>query len=105
MNINIAEYFKLDELDQEDRVALVGSITNLVLARLSDMIGDHLTEQELQELEELSAKNDGDAVLNWLNDHIPSFSKGVDEVLAEIALDLNDKVNAVISAIPLDEES
>ena len=58
--MNIADYLKLDDLSETDRASIVNSVTDLVLVRMADMIGEELTQEELQELEVISGQGNGD---------------------------------------------
>jgi hypothetical protein len=83
MNINFQKYFNLSSLNKEQQALVINAVTDLVLARLADMIAEHLTEQELKELEAAGAAGDSSAVIDWLNTHIPNFSQGLDEILRD----------------------
>lgn len=95
MNADFTKYINLSQLTKEQQALFVGAMTDLVMARMANMIGDHLTESELSELEQLGRENDGNAVITWLNEHIPNFAQGVDEILAEESADLAQKVKAL----------
>ena len=98
--MNSADYLKLDDLSETDRASIVNSVTDLVLVRMADMIGEELTQEELQELEVISGQGNGETVIEWLNVHIPNFSQGVDEILKEISISLNQNINAILDRLP-----
>lgn len=95
MNVDFTKYINLSQLSKEQQALFIGAMTDLVMARLADMIGEHLAESELLELEQLSTLNDGQGVMAWLNLHIPNFADGVDEILAEESAELARKVSAL----------
>ena len=95
MNIDFNKYFNLENLPPEDQQLLIGAITDLVLARMAAMIGEHLTAQEIVELEAIGQGNDDRALMEWLNTHIPNFTQGLNELLAEESRDLAQKVSAL----------
>lgn len=105
MNIDFNKYFNLSKLTKEQQTLLVGSITDLVLARLADLVGEHLSEQEISELEALSQKNNNsDAMIDWLNNHIPNLSQGIDEILKEEAETISLQL-AALTNLSLREQS
>jgi hypothetical protein len=95
MNINFQKYFNLSALSQEQQALVINAITGLVLARLADVIADHLTEQELKELEVAGKSNDSAAVIDWLNEYIPNFSQGLDEMLRDESKQIATQVSAL----------
>lgn len=96
-NIDFNKYFNLSELSEEQQQLVIGSITDLVLARMATMIGEHLTEEEITELEQLSEQGDGEKVMTWLNQHVPNFSEGIDEILKEESANIAAQVTALTS--------
>ena len=97
--MNIAKYFNLDGLDKVRQQEFVGTLTDYIIVRMADQIGDHLTEAEIAELESLGDSGDSNLVLQWLNEHIPNFSQGVEEVIEEESLVMKMNYNAVASLV------
>lgn len=97
MNIEFNKYFNFTALSPEEQQLVVGAITDLVLARMAVLIGEHLTESEITELESLGGQANGEAVITWLNEHIPNFADGINEILAEESADIAAKVRALTS--------
>jgi len=83
MNVDFTKYFDISRFSEEQQAEIVNAITDIVLVKLAAMIGDHLSEQEIDELDKVSQSKDPDAVINWLNKHVPNFSQGLDEVMEE----------------------
>lgn len=99
MNIDFNKYLNLSKLSKDDQLLVTGAITDLVLARLADMVAEHLSETEIVELEKISATGDGDQMLGWLNQHIPNFAQGVEEVLQEETQIIAQQVFALTSVV------
>lgn len=95
MNIDFNKYFNLSKLSKEQQQLFIGAVIDLVLARMADKIGEHLTEAELVELENLSQSNNSEAVIGWVNARIPNFSQGINEILAEESESIGRKVAAL----------
>lgn len=91
-SINFQKYLNLQGLPQEQQATFLNALINLVLARMADMIGDHLTEDEVVSLEQVTMSGDQDAILGWLDEHVPNFRQGVEEVLAEESAELGQKI-------------
>ena len=99
MNIDFTKLFNLQGLTDAEKAKLTASVTDLVLARMSNMIGEHLTEQEVAELEQLGENNDAAAVVYWLNEHIPNFEQGLQEELTAVAGEVNAQAGVVMNAL------
>lgn len=95
MNIDFNKYFNFSTLSVEQQQLIVGAITDLVLTRMADMIGEHLTEHEISQLETLATQGDGQQIIQWLNHHIPNFAQGVNELLEEESTHLAQQVTAL----------
>lgn len=95
MNIDFSKHFNLSNLDKAQQQQFIGAMTDLILARMADMIGEHLTEQELTELEKIGKTGDSQAMFGWLDKHVPNFGQGVDEILKEESAALAAKVKAL----------
>ncbi len=99
MTPDFTKYIDLSQLNKEQQALFVGSMTDLVLARMANMIGDYLTEEQISQLEKLGAQGDGEQVMAWLNEHIPNFAQGIDEILAEESAGLARKITALTSLV------
>ncbi len=95
MNINFNKYFNLSSLNEEQQVLFINSMINLVMVRLSDIIGDHLTEQEITDLESVSKTGDSQTLFKWLNEHIPNLGQAIDEILSEESRSVAVKLSAM----------
>ena len=97
--MTFVEKLQLTKLSRAEQQEFIGSFTDLVLARLADMIGEHLTDAEIAELESLVNGGDAAKLMNWLNHHIPNLSAGIDEVVFEESEQLSIQANELISAV------
>ena len=99
MNIEFNKYFNLSALSTAEQQQVIAAITDLVLARMADMVGEHLTEEEITQLETIAENNSSDGVIEWLNVHIPNFAAGLDEILAEESADIALKVTTLTNYV------
>lgn len=95
MNVDFNKYFNLAGMNKAQQQQFIMAMTDLILAHLADMIGEHLTEQELTELEAIGKSGDSQAMFGWLDQHVPNFGQGVDEILKEESVALAAKVKAL----------
>lgn len=95
MKIDFTKYINLSQLSHDQQQLFVGAMTDLILARMADMVGDHLTDEEISQLEKLSAEADSNQIITWLNQHIPNFASGIDEILAEESQIIASQVTAL----------
>lgn len=99
MGMDLNKFFNLSSFTEQQKAMLTGAITDLVLMRLADMVGGHLTDQQITELEAVSSSQNQDAVLDWLNKNIPNFYKGIEEVLAEESSNIARQVSALTNLV------
>lgn len=86
MTFNIEKFFDLTNFSEEEKATLLGSLTDLVMAKIADSLGDKLSDEKIAELERSVASGaDQNAVVNWLNINIPNFAGLVDQTMAEEA--------------------
>jgi hypothetical protein len=85
MTFNIEKFFDLTNFSEEEKAQLLGSLTDLVMAKIADKVGDSLSEEKIQELESVANSGEQSAVIDWLNLNIPNFSAILDETMAEEA--------------------
>ena len=85
MTFNIEKFFDLTNFSEEEKTQLLGSLTDLVMAKIADKVGDSLSEDKIQELENVANSGEQNAVIDWLNLNIPNFSAILDETMAEEA--------------------
>ncbi len=85
MTFNIEKFFDLTNFSEEEKAQLLGSLTDLVMAKIADKVGDSLSDEKIQELENTANSGDQNAIIDWLNINIPNFSAILDETMAEEA--------------------
>jgi hemerythrin len=99
MNIDFNKYFDLKKLSKKQQAVFVGTMSNLVMARLATMVAEHLSEEEIAELENISSRNDEKHLVAWLYDHIPNVDEGINEILAQESAEMKAKITALNNAL------
>lgn len=65
--------FSLEGLNEDQQAEMAAQILDSFQLRMNRVIGEKLTEEQVQEFEALDPDSDEDAVLNWLRKSLPDY--------------------------------